>query len=152
MKLNLRKLFGKESPKYFSFSEEPDFTNGYEFLKVDDVVVQKLKQALTELESDCSEFNVEPFLEEKKMYEFGSVEELITKVIDDLDTVYNDYTTEFEGDSLRFRFIIGKELILPNSVNIVQRIFDSRRNDIGDILYMSVIRYKKNRFIYWPWD
>ena len=136
--------------KYYAFTQEPNFDKGYEFSKPDETVRKILTQQLVELKSKRKEIVIEAPLKEKERYEYVDINKLTDKIIKDLELNYKDYSKEFEGEPLGFKYIIGSELIFTSSVEIIQKVYHLKP-DIGNLLYTLVVKYSNGRFHYWTW-
>ena len=137
------------SNNFFKIGKDIDLSKGYLFSIPDVEIAQKIAELLIGLEGHKSKLSIETPLKKKSSRQFSSVKELIDKIMSDLNENYTNYSTEFKGEPLEFRYILGRELMFKNSVEIIQVIFHSERNDIGNLYYSMVVKYHKGQYYYW---
>jgi len=144
-------MFKKPPHELYKIPDYLSLNDAWEFKKPTVEIYNLLKIKLSSLELDDSKLVIETPLKNKTKAEFSIIDDLIGKIKKDLETNFNEYTAEFQNTPFAFVYYLGYNIIFSSSLEIVQKIYNSERDDLGYIYYSIVIKHRKGKFIYWGW-
>jgi hypothetical protein len=131
-------------------TREPDFSEAFEFKYLEELDQIQLRQLISDLSAASpSKIVLEKRLGALRQLKFETVEAVLQQIIVDVEIAIVDCEAEFKEEPITFTFFLGKNLLFTNSLEIVQKVYNPTREDIGQIYYSYVIKYNHTQFLYW---
>lgn len=144
----IKKLFKGKHKWLFSLPTNLTFTDAIEFTSPNEVIYNELKQKLVVLSKKNSSFFIEKPLKNKKFVTCTDINEIVELLKIDLKNNFEEYRLELSGEPLGFVYYLGNQILMSNSVEIIQKIYHKESN-IGNLYYSFVIKFKDGKYYYW---
>lgn len=135
--------------KYFIGSVDLDRKDVIQFECPDEFILGKLEMMLARLELS-DPVVIDPMQVNKPLKIYRDIKVLMRSIEKDLKENHSDYSKEFEGEPLGFRYYLGRDIYFEKSVEIVQKIYH-KTVQMGDLFHSLAVQRFEDRFLYWRW-